>query len=145
MSMELIELGQQALASVSSSVAGGAPLVKCQLLASEFYEGLRQELKKPSRSPNRSALVAAARQCHQIVIASTSPSAMLSDLQRAIDLLNVESPTCELHDPVRTSRPVLRVIKADFPKTRLPASPFSALGAPLLGCTVALRGYLALF
>jgi hypothetical protein len=76
MSSKLIELGQQALATVSSSVAGGAPLVKCQLLASEFYEALRQESRKPSRRSlaGRSALIAAANQCHQIAIASVSPN-----------------------------------------------------------------------
>ena len=98
MSSELIELGQQALATVSSGVAAGAPLVKCQLLASQFYEALRQELKKlsPDPSTDRSALIAAAKQCHQIAIASTSPSAMLSELKRAVDLLNVEGPSCDL-------------------------------------------------
>src|SRR6516164_2987560 len=37
----LIQLGQQALANVTSDVANGAPLVRCQLLASEFYEALK--------------------------------------------------------------------------------------------------------
>ncbi len=113
MTSHLIELGQQALATVASSVAGGAPLVKCQLLASDFYEALRQELKKPSLGSlaRRSALIAAANQCHQIAIASISPGTMLSDLKRAIELLNVENPTCELPSPAPKSRPVLRLIQ----------------------------------
>jgi hypothetical protein len=113
MSSHLIELGQQALATVSLSVAGGAPLVKCQLLASEFYEALRQELRSPSFGslPRRSALIAAAKQCHQIAIASTNPNAMLSDLKRAVDLLNVEGPVCDLPNPAPKSRPMLRVIQ----------------------------------
>ena len=117
MSSQLIELGQQALATVSSSVAGGAPLVKCQLLASEFYEALRQELKNPSggSSANRTALVAASRQCHQIAIASASPNAMLSQLKRAVDLLNIESPSSELPNAPPKSRPVLRVIDGGLP------------------------------
>jgi hypothetical protein len=45
---ELIELGQQALAAASTSVARGAPLVQCQLLASEFYEALKDELRETS-------------------------------------------------------------------------------------------------
>ena len=32
-----------------------------------------------------------AKQCHQIAIASTSPSAMLSELKRAVDLLNLRA------------------------------------------------------
>ena len=113
MSSHLVELGQQALASVSLGVAGGAPLVKCQLLASEFYEALRQELKKPSLGSlaRRSALIAAANQCHQIAIASVSPNGMLAELKRAVDLLNIESPCCDLPHPEPKSRPVLRIIQ----------------------------------
>ena len=44
MSSDLTELGQEAIAAVSRGVADGAPLVKCQLLASAFYEALRHEL-----------------------------------------------------------------------------------------------------
>jgi hypothetical protein len=40
---DLTELGQDAIAAVSRGVADGAPLVKCQLLASAFYEALRHE------------------------------------------------------------------------------------------------------
>ena len=43
---DLTELGQEAIAAVSRGVADGAPLVKCQLLASAFYEALRHELRK---------------------------------------------------------------------------------------------------
>ena len=44
----LIELGQQALAEVTANVARGEPLVRCQLLASEFYEALKRELRPMS-------------------------------------------------------------------------------------------------
>jgi hypothetical protein len=98
---------------VSLSVAGGAPVVKCQLLASEFYEALRQELKQPSVGSldRRSALIAAANQCHQIAIASASPNAMLGGLKRAVDLLNVEGPSCDVPTTVPKPRPTLRVIQ----------------------------------
>jgi hypothetical protein len=111
MSSDLIKLGQQALASVSLGVAGGAPLVKCQLLASEFYEAIRQELKKSSLESvaNRTALIAAANQCHQVAIASVSPNGMLTNLKRAVDLLNItESPSGHLRP---RSPPVLHVIQ----------------------------------
>jgi hypothetical protein len=45
----LIELGQQALAAVATNAESGAPLVKCQLLASEFYEALKRELQVTSQ------------------------------------------------------------------------------------------------
>jgi hypothetical protein len=44
----LIELGQQTLAEVTANVARGEPLVRCQLVASEFYEALKRELRPMS-------------------------------------------------------------------------------------------------
>jgi hypothetical protein len=44
----LIELGQRALSTVTTNVENGAPLVRCQLLASEFYEALKRELRATS-------------------------------------------------------------------------------------------------
>ena len=109
MSSELIELGQQALAAVSSSVARGAPLVKCQLLASQFYEALRHELRESSQAEaKRNILIAAANQCHRTATASISPDAMVGELRRAIDLLQVEIPPL---DAVARVRPMLRVIE----------------------------------
>ena len=114
MSSDLIELGQKALASVSSNVATGAPLIKCKLLASPFYEALRYELQKApgDDAAKRKALLAAADQCHQIAIARMSPDTMLGDLKSALELLTAEtsSPQPSSSRPVR-SRPVLRLIE----------------------------------
>ncbi len=111
MSSDLIELGNQALASVSSNVAGGAALLKCQLLASEFYEALRHELQKTTvpDTAERRTLIAAADQCHRIAMASISPELMVGELKRAVDLLNVEIAGREPTPP--RSRPTLRVIQ----------------------------------
>ena len=57
MSSDLTELGQEAIAAVARGVADGAPLVKCQLLASAFYEALRHELRK-AYATKRSTLFA---------------------------------------------------------------------------------------
>jgi hypothetical protein len=58
---QLIELGQQALTDVRIGVANGEPLVRCQLLASEFYEALKRALRAPELSPvERWAVMAAA-------------------------------------------------------------------------------------
>src|SRR3984893_8730799 len=48
---QLIELGQRALTDVRIGVANGEPLVRCQLLASEFYEALKRALRAPELSP----------------------------------------------------------------------------------------------
>ena len=64
MASDLTELGQEAIAAVSRGVADGAPLVKCQLLASAFYEALRNELRKADAT-KRSTLLAVTHQCHR--------------------------------------------------------------------------------
>jgi hypothetical protein len=61
---DLTELGQEAIAAVSRGVADGAPLVKCQLLASAFYEALRHELRKADAT-KRSSLLAVTDHCHR--------------------------------------------------------------------------------
>ena len=109
MSSELIELGQQALAAVATSVARGAPLVKCQLLASRFYEALRHELRQASEAgvAKRAMLIAAANQCHRTATASITPDGMLDELKRAIELLQVDNAP---HAQPRL-RAMLRVIQ----------------------------------
>ena len=110
MSSDLTELGQEAIAAVSRGVADGAPLVKCQLLASAFYEALRHELRKADAT-KRSALHAATHQCHRSAAANISPVQALHELKRAVDLLQPVIPGSETVQPVPRSRPVLRVIQ----------------------------------
>jgi hypothetical protein len=107
----LLELGQKALAAVAISVARGAPLVKCQLLASGFYEVLRRELRQSSSSgfAARSLLVAAARQCGRAATPSISPDTMLAELGAAIAMLRPGGHSIESRH--RRLPPVLRVIE----------------------------------
>src|SRR3984893_12388326 len=71
MSSDLTELGQEAIAAVSKGVAEGAPLVKCQLLASAFYEALRHELRK-ANATKRSTLLAVTDQCHRSALRTSA-------------------------------------------------------------------------
>ena len=105
----LIELGQQALAAVTTNVASGAPLVRCQLLASEFYEALKRELRATSELGviDRAVVVAAANQCRHAATASISPGAMLVKLRSAVALLQSSGPI----PPSTVFRPALRVIQ----------------------------------
>ena len=105
----LTELGQQAVAAVAANVASGAPLVQCQLLASEFYEALKRELRANSQLGvvERGMVVAAARQCRHAATASISPGAMLGKLRSAIALLQSSGPI----SPATVFRPMLRVIE----------------------------------
>ena len=110
MASHLTELGQEAIAAVSRGVADGAPLVKCQLLASAFYEALRHELRKADAT-KRSTLLAVTHQCHRSAAANISPVQALRVLERAIDLLQPVTPASESVQPLPRSRPVLRVIQ----------------------------------
>jgi hypothetical protein len=105
----LTELGQQAVAAVAANVASGAPLVQCQLLASEFYEALKRELRATSQLGvvERGMVVAAASQCRHAATASISPGAMLGKLRSAIALLQSSGPI----SPATGFRPMLRVIE----------------------------------
>jgi hypothetical protein len=106
---QLIEIGQQALAAVATSVDNGEPLLRCQLLASEFYEALRRELRQSpwDEYATRRRLIIAANQCDRIATASISPDAMLGELRGAIAVLESDSSFSE----APTVRPVLRVIQ----------------------------------
>ena len=110
MSSDLTELGQEAIAAVSKGVADGAPLVKCQLLASTFYEALRHELRK-AEANQRGTLLAVTDHCHRSAAANISPLRLLVELKRAVDLLQTVTPASAPDDPPPPSRPVLRVIQ----------------------------------
>jgi hypothetical protein len=110
MSSDLTELGQEAIAAVSRGVADGAPLVKCQLLASAFYEALRHELRS-AHATNRSTLLAVTHQCHRSAAANISPLQALHELKRAVDLLDPVIAGSETVQALPRSRPVLRVIQ----------------------------------
>jgi hypothetical protein len=99
MSSDLTELGLEAIAAVSKGVADGAPLVKCQLLASTFYEALRHELRKAEVN-NRDTLLAVTDQCHRSAAANISPLRALVELKRAVDLLQAATPApCTPSEP----------------------------------------------
>ena len=108
----LIELGQQALAAAVTNVATGAPLVRCQLYASEFYRALKRELRTTSQlgAIERGTLVAVAHLCCRAITANNGHDVMLEEFKRAIDLLKVDIPTCDRLAKPRL-KPILRVIE----------------------------------
>ena len=104
----MIELGRQALTDVRIGVANGEPLVRCQLLASEFYEALKRALRAPELSPvERWAVMAAANQCLHAADASISPGTVVLELRAAVAMLQFNGTT----SPRTKARPVLRVIE----------------------------------
>jgi hypothetical protein len=107
---QLVELAQQALTDVRISVANGEPLVRCQLLASEFHEALKRALRAPELSPvERCAVIAAANQCLHAANASISPGAMVLELRAAIAMLQFNGAT----PPRRNARAPVEVTVID--------------------------------
>jgi hypothetical protein len=115
-SSQLLEIGQQALAAVAGCAARGGPLLRCQLLASEFYEALRRELREPSKIElaRRFILIAATHQCQRTATAN-SPAAMLADLKGAITILQFDDLPVTLE--TARSRPMLRVIEGGLSRS----------------------------
>ena len=102
---------------MARGVADGAPLVKCQLLASAFYEKLRK-----AYATKRSTLLAVTDQCHRSAAANISPVQALAELKRAIDLLDPEfisagsKQRCVMRSHVRPFRcPALTVCCGSCP------------------------------
>ena len=110
MASDLTELGQEAIAAVSRGVADGAPLVKCQLLASAFSEALRKELRKADAT-KRSTLLAVTASVPSQRGRRHQPSAGLGLNSRGpLICCSPLSRPPETVQPLPRSRPVLRVI-----------------------------------
>jgi hypothetical protein len=114
--VHLIELGQQVLASVTTNVAGGAPLARCQLLASEFYEALKRELRATSELGVVERVTAVTTLCRHATTASITPDMMLAELRRAIDLLQASISPCDQPSAPLKRRPIFCVIEGGLPK-----------------------------
>ena len=114
----LIELGQQALASVTTNVAGGAPLARCQLLAWEFYEALKRELRATSELgvAERAMVAAATTLCCRAATASITPNTMLAELRRVLDLLQANNSPCDRPPAPLRRRPIFCVIEGGLSK-----------------------------
>jgi hypothetical protein len=98
----LQEDAEEALIAVTRSVARGEPLVRCQLLASLFYEELLRQLRECPDNSDRVILGTAAAQCGRAATASTTSRDLLQELRSAIATL-----------------------KAGFRKLSLPSAPSS--------------------
>jgi hypothetical protein len=112
---QLKELGEQAVAAVAASLAGGGPVVRGQLIASRFYEALRHELEESSMDDaKRAALTAASDRCERIASASINPNALLNELKGVIAVLQADQGATV--PPPTRARPVLRVIEGGLSK-----------------------------
>ena len=108
-SPRLSHLGNQIVARVAQEVVTGGRLVRLQLLASQFYEGVKAELDQTPRheAAKVSALAAAADQCRRLAQDCRSPHLMLVEVRAAVAMLSAPPPT----ETVVRFRPQLRVIQ----------------------------------
>ena len=106
---QVAQLGRDAIDKVGAAIMAGAPLVQCQLLASQFYDALRGELDATPwwDGARRGQLAAVLDQCRRAASASLRPEAMLVELEVALELLGSGRAGAA---PERR-RPVLRVIE----------------------------------
>ena len=106
----LTEIGEQEVAAISASMAGGGPALKGQLIACRFYEAMQRELKHlPVQHPRRAALIAASDRCERIAAASINPNALLDELKKAIAALRPHADASA--PPPPRGRPVLLLIE----------------------------------
>src|SRR5215467_12737762 len=95
-----------------TNVATGEPLVRCRLLASEFYNMLKRELRTTSKleAVERAKLATAASLFCHATTANIDHNVMLKELKRAINLLRMDTPTLDRLAKPRL-KPILRVIE----------------------------------
>ncbi len=106
------QLGREAIAQVGAAVTAGAPLLQCQLLASQFYDALKHELDETPwwDGAKRGRLAAVLDQCRRAAAATLSPEAMLIELKIALELLRPEPPRPPEPAPPVRCLPLFRVI-----------------------------------
>src|SRR5262245_8888482 len=112
--LQLKALGEQAIVAVAASLGEGGAVLKAQLIASRFYEAVRDELEESSiDDAKRSALIAASDRCERIAAASINPNALLNQLKNAVAVLQADTVSA----PPTRARPVLRVIEGGLSKS----------------------------
>jgi hypothetical protein len=119
-SSRLVELGQRAFDTVAAGVARGEPLVKCQLLASEFYEALKREMRQTPLA-QRATLIAAAERCE---CGAIGPGAMLTELGNVLAMLQTPPPGGR-------PWPALWVIEGGLSASKAASATFSSSAARL--------------
>jgi len=110
-SPRLSHLGNQIVARMAQEVVTGGRLVRLQLLASQFYEGVKAELDQTPRheAAKVSALAAAADQCRRLAQDCRSPHLMLVEVRAAVAMLSAPPP--DQTETVVRFRPQLRLIQ----------------------------------
>jgi hypothetical protein len=107
-SPELLELGHDTVGRLARELATGAPLVRLQLVASRFYEEIRDELERtPAADGAKVGLLAAAvDRCRRSTDFGIAPAVALGEFKAIIGMLTGAPP-----EPPPQGRPQLRVIR----------------------------------
>jgi hypothetical protein len=112
-SRELVALGQEIVGKVARELATGGRRVHLQLLASRFYEAVKDELERTPRheGPRMGRLAAAADQCRRAAsCVMLAPALVAVELRAAVAMLSGDGPDL-LEPPATPFRPQLRLIQ----------------------------------
>ena len=86
--IDLLELGRTTVAEVARRVESGDCTFRCQLLASRFYEALRQEARATYAFMAKHALLAQAiERCERAAKPGIVPAMILAELRTAVAML----------------------------------------------------------
>jgi hypothetical protein len=109
---ELEQLGQDIANQIARKLASGGRTAHLQLLASRFFEALKEELKQTPRHNDRriALLTSAADRCRNVASCTSAPSLILVHVQAAVALLS-EAPAVAMAQPSTSTNPQLRLIQ----------------------------------
>jgi hypothetical protein len=110
--IDLLDLGRTTVAEVARRVKKGDCPFRCQLLASGFYEALRQEVRATYAFVAKHALLTQAIECcERAAKPGISPATILAELRIAVAILD-RAGYIETRQRARLQRPPkLRVIQ----------------------------------
>jgi hypothetical protein len=107
----LVSLGEDVLADVAHELFRGRRVVHLQLIASRFYEAVKEERARTSPADGQAVAILSAvlDQCARVAAHPSSPHLVMAELRAAVAMLT--GPPCGLPNGVGGGRPVLHVIQ----------------------------------
>ena len=110
--IDLLDLGRTTVAEVARRVENGDCTFRCQLLASRFYEALRQEARGTYAFMAKHALLAqAVERCERAAKPGIAPAMILAELRIAVAMLDRAAHAEGGEQPRPQGPPKLRVIQ----------------------------------
>lgn len=116
--IDLLDLGRTTVAEVARRVEKGDCTFRCQLLASRFYEALRQEVRGTYAFMAKHALLAQAiERCEQAAKPGIAPTMILAELRSAVAMLERDANAEGANRARPQGPPKLRIIQGGLSLT----------------------------